>query len=64
MRLGGGWTYSDVTEPLRVLTNKNVRFKWTKECQRSFEELKSLLTAWTVMANYELDRKTRLYVDH
>ena len=59
MRPGGSRT-----EPLRVLTNKNVWFKWTKECQKSFEELKSLLCSSTVLANYELHRKTRLYVDH
>ena len=64
MRPGGSRTYADVTEPLRVLTNKNIWFKWTKECQKSFEELKSLLCSSTVLANYELHRKTRLYVDH
>ena len=64
MRPGGGRTYSDVTKPLRELTSKNKRFHWTTDCQRSFEELKELLVSDSVMANYELDRKTRLYVDH
>ena len=28
-----GKTYSDLTMPLRKLTNKSVRFKWDAECQ-------------------------------
>ena len=35
--------YADVTRPLRCLTSKSVRFEWTKECQKSFQELKDLL---------------------
>ena len=64
MRPGNGRTYADVTEPLRKLTNKNLKFIWSNECEKSFNELKDLLTANTVMANFETDRKTRLYVDH
>ena len=60
---GPNRTYADVTKPLRQLTAKNVRFKWTKECQDSFQELKSLLTSDKVMASYDPLRKTRLYVD-
>ena len=51
-------------EPLRKLKNKNIRFNWTKECKDSFAEFKRLLTTQTVMANFETNRKTRLYVDH
>ena len=64
MRPGKGRTYSDVTRPLRKLTNWKVKFVWTKECEDSFQELKNLLCSDTVMANYELNKKTRLYVDH
>ena len=64
MRPGKGRTYSDVTLPLRKLTNKNIKFVWTKECEDSFKELKVLLCSDTVMANFELDRPTRRYVDH
>ena len=60
----GGKTYSDVTAPLRKLTNKSTRFVWSKECGQSFEELKELLSSESVLANYEVGRKTRLYVDH
>ena len=64
MKPGPGRTYADVTSPLRKLTAKQVRFKWDDLCQRSFEELKELLWSDTVMANYEVDRRTRVYVDH
>ena len=64
MRPGKGRTYSDVTRPLRKLTNWKVKFVWSKECEDSFRELKDLLCSDTVMASYELNRKTRLYVDH
>ena len=64
MRPGNNHTYADVTAPLRKLTNKNVKFYWSRECKEIFKELKSLLTAKAVMANVEVGRETRLYVDH
>ena len=51
MRPGGGKTYADVTSPLRKLMAKQVRFKWDKQCQDSFRELKRLLCSDKVMAN-------------
>jgi hypothetical protein len=32
--------YTKIVEPLINLTRKRVLFKWTKECQESFEQLK------------------------
>jgi hypothetical protein len=64
MRPGNGRTYSDVTKPLRKLTNWKAKFVWSKGCEHSFQQLKELLCCDTVMANYELDKETRLYVDH
>ena len=58
-----GKTYADITRPLRHLTSKSVRFEWTKDCQRSFQELKELLTSDTVMAYYDPKLPTRVYVD-
>ena len=56
-------TYADVTQTLRQLTRKNIKFIWTTECQERFEELKTLLTSDKVLANYDPARPTRLYVD-
>ena len=64
MQPGNNRTYADVTAPLRKLTNKNVKLYWSQECKESFKELKFLLTAKAVMANFEVGRQTRLYVDH
>ena len=64
MKPGKNKTYADVTAPLRKLTNKSVRFAWSKECDQSFLELKGLLCSRAVLANYEVGRKTRIYVDH
>jgi hypothetical protein len=57
-------TYSDVTKPLRDLTRQGVWFKWTKECEDSFKQLKDLLCDKTVLVCYDPKRFTRLYVDH
>ena len=32
--------YSEITLPLTALTRKDIQFKWTKECDKAFEELK------------------------
>ena len=49
--------------PLRRLTAEAVRFKWTKECQQAFEELKGLLCSDTVVTHYDPNKKTRIYMD-
>ena len=64
MRVGQGKTYIDLTKPLRKLTNKSVRFKRDQECQHSFDALKDLLCADTVLVSFDPSRATRLYVDH
>jgi transposase InsO family protein len=63
MRPADGRTYSDVTKPLRALTAKSVRFQWSKDCEASFKEMKGLLVSDKVMASFDPERKTRLYVD-
>ena len=59
----GGKTHADVTRPLRCLTSKSVRFECSKESQESFQELKELLVSDTVMAYYDPELPTRVYVD-
>ena len=57
-------TYSDITKPLRDLTRQGVWFKWTQQCEESFQQLKSLLCADTVLVGFDPKRFTRVYVDH
>ena len=64
MRPGQHRTFLYVTLPLRRLTAKAVRLRWTKECQQAFEELKGLLCSDTVVKNYDPNKKTRIYMDH
>ena len=40
---------SRLATPLTLLTQKNVKFEWTEECERSFQELKSRLTSAPIL---------------
>ena len=42
--------FSTVAYPLIRLTEKNVHFQWTDECQMAFDKLKTLLTTAPVLA--------------
>jgi hypothetical protein len=41
---------SDLLTPLTALTKKGAQYKWTDDCQHSFDELKRLLAKQTVLA--------------
>ena len=41
---------SDVAAPLHAMTKKNVVFRWSSECQKSFDELKDKLTKAQILA--------------
>ena len=41
--------FSRLATPLTLLTQKNVKFEWTEECERSFQELKSRLTSAPIL---------------
>jgi hypothetical protein len=41
--------FSRLAMPLTLLTQKNVKFEWTEECERSFQELKSRLTSVPIL---------------
>ena len=42
--------FSKLAKPMNVLTQKNHRFEWTDEAQRSFEALKAALTSPPILA--------------
>ncbi|CAB4001197.1 PREDICTED: uncharacterized protein K02A2.6-like, partial [Paramuricea clavata] len=55
--------FSDLTEPLRELTRKNVRFCWTSRHAKSFNAVKAALTSATVMAYFDQTKETELITD-
>ena len=56
--------YSDLMKPLNTLLRKNVPFKWTEECQESFEKLKQAMSSPPVIAFPNFDgREFHLYCD-
>jgi len=36
--------FSKIAHPITSLQRKGVKFHWTKECERSFQQLKQMLT--------------------
>src|SRR5260221_5894826 len=42
--------FAELAAPLHALTRKNCIFRWTEECQKSFEGLKNRLTSAPIMA--------------
>ena len=55
--------YATITAPLRELTKKNVRFKWTYQHQQAFETLTQALTSALVMAYFDVNKETLVAVD-
>lgn len=52
-----------VTEPLRVLTKKDMKFEWHDSQQSSFEKLKEHLTSELVLGYYCVTDRTQVYAD-
>ncbi len=55
--------FAEITAPLRMLTHKNMKWKWTREEQKSFEALQSALSDESVLGYYEVGSETKLKVD-
>ena len=55
--------FSRVAAPLHTLTEKDVPFSWTEECQQAFEELRRLLTDTPVLAFPNFTRPLILETD-
>ena len=55
--------FSDLTEPLRELTKKNVPFKWSSRQAQSFNVVKAALMSETVMAYFDKTKQTELITD-
>ena len=50
--------YSDLVLPLIRLTQKDIRFKFDYECQKSFNPLKNLFVKDPILMSFDPDQKT------
>ncbi|KAA3484405.1 reverse transcriptase [Gossypium australe] len=55
--------FSVIATPLSRLLQKDVRFEWSDKCQKSFDQLKSLLTEAPVLTQPESGKKFVIYSD-
>ncbi len=55
--------FSDLTQPLRELTRKNVPFQWTQQHNQAFAAVKSALTSSKVMSYFDQSKHTELVTD-
>ena len=54
---------SDILEPLYELTLKNHTWKWTKNCQNSFDKIKRIMASSDVLVHYNPELELKLACD-
>jgi hypothetical protein len=55
--------YLDITFPMDELLRKDVEFKWSQECQESFNFLKKMLVEAPIIKFLDWSRKFHVHVD-
>ena len=55
--------FSSIAQPMTKLTDKDVKFAWSEECERSFSALKDMLTSAPVLVLPEADQPYVVYTD-
>ena len=55
--------FSRIVGPLTTLTRKNMRFTWTEDCEKSFQELKKRLTTVAVLTIPSKNDGFLIYID-
>ncbi|KAA3483477.1 DNA/RNA polymerases superfamily protein [Gossypium australe] len=55
--------FSVIATPLTRLLQKDVKFEWTEKCQKSFEQLKALLTEAPVLTQPESGKEFTIFSD-
>jgi hypothetical protein len=55
--------FSNIARPMTALLAKNAEFKWTSECQESFEALKKKLTTTPVLILPDVHKPFSVYCD-
>ena len=55
--------FADIAAPLVDLTRKNMQFRWSGDCQKAFDFLKTKLTESPILVHADLTKPYRLYTD-
>ena len=55
--------YAKIEQPLNALLKKDTKFKWTPECEESFNTLKQSLSSLPILAFPNFDRPFILATD-
>ncbi|KAF8047205.1 hypothetical protein N665_3149s0002 [Sinapis alba] len=55
--------FSSIAQPMTKLTGKDVKFAWSEDCERSFSELKDMLTSAPVLVLPKADQPYVVYTD-
>ena len=55
--------FSKIAKPMTELLKKDTKFKWTKECEASFQELKKRLTIAPVLILPDIRKDFQVYCD-
>jgi hypothetical protein len=55
--------FSKIIKPMTKLLEKDVKFKWSPQCEKAFLTLKKLLTTAPVLAQPDIDKPFDLYCD-
>ena len=55
--------YATITEPLRQLTHKDCKWKWSREHDKAFDQLREALSKAPTLAYFDETKDTSIYVD-
>ena len=55
--------FAKIAVPITQLFKKDVRFVWTEECQKAFEELRSKLSTYSVLRPPDWEKPFHVYCD-
>ena len=55
--------FAHLSRPLTHLTRQNVEFQWTEKCQKSFENLRELLTKYPILRYPDPSKDYTLFTD-
>ena len=55
--------FTDLSRPLTNLTRQSIEFQWTEKCQKSFDNLRELLTKYPILRYLDPNKDYTLFTD-